>query len=173
MRLLADIGGTRRCWVFLIAIFVFSTTLSVAAQEDSKKAAEQANPAQTDAQTAPGANAKSSGSDSDMRFGVGDLMEVSVYGVPELTTKARISSSGDIYFPLIDYVHVEGLTPEQAQGVIEKRLADGGFVNNPHVQIFVNEYASQSVTVLGEVTRPGPYSILGERRLYDVISSAG
>jgi polysaccharide export outer membrane protein len=108
-----------------------------------------------------------------MRFGVGDLLEVSVYGVPELTTKARISSSGDMYLPLIDYVHVEGLTPEEAQQLIEKRLADGGYVKNPHVQIFVYENASQSVTVLGEVARPGPYTIIGQRRLYDVISAAG
>ena len=108
-----------------------------------------------------------------MRFGVGDLVEVSVYGVPELSTKARISSSGDIYFPLIDYVHIEDLTPEQAQGVIEKRLADGGFVKNPHVQIFVDDYASQSITILGEVSKPGPYQVVGERRLYDVISAAG
>jgi polysaccharide export outer membrane protein len=108
-----------------------------------------------------------------MHFGVGDLLEVSVYGVPELTTKARIGSSGDVYLPLIDYVHVEGLTPEEAQQLIEKRLADGGYVKNPHVQIFVAENASQSVTVLGEVARPGPYAMIGARRLYDVISAAG
>src|SRR5947209_5354482 len=109
----------------------------------------------------------------DMRFGVGDLLEVSVYGIPELSTKARISSSGDIYLPLIDYVHIEGLTSQEAQAIIEKRLADGGYVNNPHVQIFVADYSSQAVTILGEVARPGPYPILGERRLYDLFSAAG
>ena len=65
-----------------------------------------------------------------VKLGPGDLMEVNVYNVPELTSKARVSLSGDIYLPLIDYVHVDGLTQEEAQGLIEKRLADGGFVRD-------------------------------------------
>ena len=81
-----------------------------------------------------------------MKLGVGDLVEVTVYGVPELSTKARIGSNGDLYLPLIDYVHVADLTLEEAQKVVEKRLSDGGFVNNPHVSLLVDEYASQGVT---------------------------
>lgn len=108
-----------------------------------------------------------------MTLGVSDLIEVSVYNVPELTSKVRISSSGDIYLPLIDYVHVEGLTQEEAQSLIEKRLADGGFVRNPHVTIFVNEFNSQGVTLIGEVARPGVYSNLGGHKLYEVVSQAG
>lgn len=158
----------------LVAGFALSGDAVMLRAQDSKATSSQSSePAQSNSPKSevPPA-AKESGSD-DMRFGVGDLLEVSVYNVPELSTKARISSSGDVYLPLIDYVHVEGLTPQEAQGIIEKRLADGGFVNNPHVQIFVTEYASQAVTILGEVAKPGPYPILGERRLYDVISAAG
>lgn len=106
-------------------------------------------------------------------LGPGDLIEIAVYGVPELATKTRISNSGDVYLPLIDYVHVADLNISEAQALIEKRLSDGGFVRNPHVTIFVNESASQGATVLGEVMRPGVYPVLGERRLYDVISAAG
>jgi polysaccharide export outer membrane protein len=101
------------------------------------------------------------------------LIELSVYGVPELSIKARIGNNGDIYLPLVEYVHVDGLTQEEAQELIEKRLADGGFVNNPHVTLFVDDYSSQAVSVLGQVARPGPYQVLGERRLYDLISAAG
>ena len=50
------------------------------------------------------------------KLGPGDLIEVNVYNVPELTTKARVSNSGDIYLPLIDYVHVEGLTLGRSAG---------------------------------------------------------
>ena len=110
---------------------------------------------------------------SSIRLGPGDLVEVSVYGVPELATRARISNDGDLYLPLIDYVHVADLSLEEAQKLIEKRLDDGGFVRNPHVTIFVNDYASQGVTVLGEVAKPGIYPILGERRLFDLFSAAG
>lgn len=106
-------------------------------------------------------------------LGAGDLIEVSVYNVPELASKVRISNSGDVYLPLIDYVHVEGLTQEEAQTLIEKRLADGGFVRNPHVTIFVDEFTSQGVTILGEVGRPGIYPDIGDHKLYQVISQAG
>ncbi len=113
------------------------------------------------------------GQESAIKLGSGDLVEVSVYNVPELTTKARISNDGDLYLPLIDYVHVSDLSLEEAQKVIEKRLDDGGFVRNPHVTIFVNDYASQGITLLGEVGRPGIYPVLGDRRLFDLFSAAG
>ncbi len=108
-----------------------------------------------------------------VKFGAGDLVQVSVYNVPELATRARVSNSGDIYLPLIDYVHIEGLTQEEAQALIEKRLADGGFVRNPHVTIFVEDATSQGVTVMGDVARPGIYPDIADHRLYTVISEAG
>ncbi|PYX07621.1 MAG: polysaccharide export protein [Acidobacteria bacterium] len=111
--------------------------------------------------------------DSTLRLGIGDLLEFSVYNVPELSTKTRVGNNGDIYLPLIDYVHVAGLTTEEAQGIVEKRLSDGGFLNNPHVTLFIDEYASQGASVLGEVGHPGVYPVLGDRRLFDLISAAG
>jgi len=107
------------------------------------------------------------------RLGAGDLIEFSVYGVPDLNTKARIGNNGDVYLPLIDYVHVGDLTVDEAQDIIQKRLEDGGFVRNPHVNIFVSESASQSVNMMGEVGHPGPYPVIGQRRLFDMISAAG
>lgn len=110
---------------------------------------------------------------SNVKLGVGDLLEISVFGVPDLSTKARVSSSGDVYLPLIDYVHVGDLTTDEAQNVIQKRLEDGGFVRNPHVTIFVNESASQAIMMVGEVAHPGPYPAIGERHLFDLLSMAG
>jgi polysaccharide biosynthesis/export protein len=110
---------------------------------------------------------------SDVRLGVGDLIEVNVFGVPDLSTKTRITNSGDVYFPLIDHVHIADLTTDEAEEMIQKRLEDGGFVRGPHVSIFVDESASQAVTVVGEVLRPGPYPAIGDRRLFDLISAAG
>src|ERR1017187_7736399 len=111
--------------------------------------------------------------DSNVKLGIGDLIEISIYGVPDLSTKTRISGSGDIYLPLIDYVHVADLTTDEAQKLIQKRLEDGGFVRGPHVSIFVNESASQAITMVGEINRPGAYPAVGERRLFDLISAAG
>jgi polysaccharide export outer membrane protein len=110
---------------------------------------------------------------SSAKLGIGDLIEVVVFGVPDLSTKTRISGSGDVYLPLIDYVHIADMTTDEAQGLIQKRLEAGGFVRGPHVSIFVDESASQSVTVIGEVNRPGPYPATGDRRLFDLISTAG
>ncbi|MGA2903198.1 MAG: polysaccharide biosynthesis/export family protein [Candidatus Korobacteraceae bacterium] len=104
-------------------------------------------------------------------LGVGDLVEMTVYNVPELTIKTRISSSGDMYCPLIGYMRVAGQTTEEAQAAIEKRLSE--FVKSPHVSLFVSEYASQGVSVLGEVMRPGVYPVLGQQHLFDLLSAAG
>ena len=108
---------------------------------------------------------------TSLRLGIGDLLEMSVYGVPDLATKTRISSTGEIYCPLIGYTHVAGLTAEEAQKLIEGRLAD--FVKNPHVTLFVTEYASEGASVLGAVARPGVYPVLGQQHLFDLISAAG
>jgi polysaccharide export outer membrane protein len=108
-----------------------------------------------------------------VKLGPGDLIEIGVYNVPELATKARVSGSGDVYLPLIDYVHIDGLTLEEAQALIEKRLEDGGFVRSPHVTIFVDDATSQGITLLGEVSRPGIYPEAADHKLYAIISEAG
>jgi polysaccharide biosynthesis/export protein len=110
---------------------------------------------------------------SNVKLGPGDLIEITVFGVPDLSAKMRVSGSGDIYLPLVDYVHVADLTTDEAQDLIQKRLDDGGFVRSPHVAIFVDESASQAITMVGEVARPGSYPAIGERRLFDLISAAG
>jgi polysaccharide export outer membrane protein len=108
-----------------------------------------------------------------LTIGPGDMIEVNVFNVPELTSKVRISNTGEVYLPLIDYVHVGGLTTDEAQAVIQKRLEDGGFVRNPHVTVFVDEASSQAVTVIGEVARPGIYPDAIDHKLYEVVSEAG
>jgi polysaccharide biosynthesis/export protein len=111
--------------------------------------------------------------DPALRLGTGDLLHVTVYNVPELETRARVDNNGSVYLPLVDYVHIAGLTSEEAQAIIEKRLESGGFVKDPHVSVFVDQFASQGASVMGEVTRPGVYPVMGEQRLFDLISAAG
>lgn len=142
-------------------------------QTTQPAAAAESSPVQNSSPQNSSLQNSSLHSSSLQRVGAGDLLEVGVYNVPELTTKARVGGSGDVYLPLIDYVHVGDLTLEEAQVVIEKRLESGGFVRNPHVTIFIDESASQGVTVIGEVSKPGIYPDLGDRKLYDLISAAG
>src|ERR1700733_26762 len=128
MRIFSSVQG--------IAAFALACSLVVAAQEHPaqtpEKPASRAEPAikptlttQTQPVAAP-ANSPDAEPDTTLRLGAGDLIEVSVYNVPELTSKARVSNNGDVYLPLVGYVHVEGLTTDEAQGVIEKKLSDGG-----------------------------------------------
>jgi polysaccharide biosynthesis/export protein len=107
------------------------------------------------------------------RLTAGDMIEVTVYNVPDLSTKTRIGGSGDAYLPLINYVHLAGLTAEEAQTFIQNRLSEGGFVKDPHVSVFVDHYASGGASILGEVVRPGIYPVSGQERLFDLISVAG
>jgi polysaccharide biosynthesis/export protein len=145
-----------------------------AAQPISQAATSASGQASTTTPSITPETAKDSPDQSALvKLGAGDLIEVSVYNVPELTTKERVSNSGDVYLPLIDYVHVDGLTQEEAQTLIEKRLSDGGFVRSPHVTIFVDEAASQGVTIIGEVGKPGIYPDVSDHKLYEVISEAG
>jgi len=110
---------------------------------------------------------------TDIKIGIGDLIAIKVYGVTEMSDEVRVNGSGDISLALLGNVHVEGLTSEQIERTLEKRLVDGGFVNDPHVSIFVKEYVTQGVSMMGEVTKPGIYPMIGARRLFDAISIAG
>lgn len=177
--------------IFALAIFLTFSGMALGQQptatspvEHSTPAAEPvARPTSQAAQSASGTQSVAGKADdaakpdddhtSGVKLGVGDLIEVGVYNVPELASKVRVSNAGDIYLPLIDYVHVDGLTQEEAQALIEKRLSDGGFVRNPHVTIFVDEANSQGVTILGEVMKPGIYPDAADRKLYDILSQAG
>ena len=185
-------SGTPRftCINRLLLVVLASFGLAVAAQAQQPVPEVQSVPTTAPANTQPfpsaalpaanpSATADSAAATKDSanlqvsQLGAGDLIELQVYNVPELATRARISLSGDVYLPLIDYVHIGGLTLEEAQALVEKRLQDGGFVRNPHVTIFVNEANSQGITILGDVGKPGVYPDPASRRLYTVISEAG
>jgi polysaccharide export outer membrane protein len=108
-----------------------------------------------------------------VRIGPGDELDITVFGLPELSQHVRVGSSGDISLPLVGTLHFAGLTSEEAQTLLEKLLADGHFVNNPHVSVYVKEYTTEGISLIGEVSRPGVYPALGAHRLLDLIQSAG
>jgi polysaccharide biosynthesis/export protein len=156
--------------------------LTVGAANSSAQARSQQTPVAPAAATAtptvqpiaPSSGAKTTAENSEMTIGDGDLLEVSVYGAPDFEKKeVRVSGTGDIVLPMIGREHVQGLTVQQAQELVAKKLADGEFYNNPQVSIFIKEYIGEGVSVLGEVQKPGVYPLLGQHRLFDAISMAG
>src|SRR5258708_6995835 len=124
------------------------------------------------AETTPAAT-RSTSSPPDLLIGAGDLLEVSLYGMPDFKTDVRVNSGGEISLPMLGTVAVSGLSVEKAETLIEHKLSEKGLFNDPHVTVFEKEYATQGISVLGEVQKPGIYPLLGSRKLFDAISIAG
>lgn len=103
----------------------------------------------------------------------GDLLDVRVFDTPDLSGKLRVDQAGDITLPVGGEVKVQGLTAEQAQSAIEERFRQRKILHDPHVEVFVLEYATQGVTVAGEVKLPGVYPWSGKRTVLDFVSLAG
>jgi len=106
-------------------------------------------------------------------IGPGDEMDITVYGVPDLSRHTRVTSDGKIDMPLLGYCPIAGMTVEDAQALLEKRLVEGNFLKNPHVTIEVKEFTNQAVSVIGAVSKPGLYPVHGSRTLLDVLLMAG
>ena len=107
-------------------------------------------------------------------IGPGDLLHVQVFDTPELEQKsARVTDAGELPLLLGGNVKVDHLTPAEAARSIEKALVDGHFLLRPQVTVTVEEYATQKVSVLGEVKTPGAYAISTPRSVLDVLTLAG
>ena len=110
---------------------------------------------------------------ADLPLGTADVMKITVYNNPDLTTEARVSEAGFVTFPLLGQVAVAGLAPAAAQKKIAALLESGGFVKKPQVNILVTLIQSQQVSVLGLVNRPGRFPIDASRSVLDVLALAG
>jgi len=107
-------------------------------------------------------------------LGMGDMVRVTVFRNPELTTEAKVSERGTILFPMIGEVPVSGLTPSQAGQRIADKLRTGKYVVNPEVTVSMMQVNSRQVSVLGNVVKPGRYPIDSTSvRVTDFIASAG
>ncbi len=109
----------------------------------------------------------------DYLLGPGDVVRITVYDHPDLTTDARIAEAGNIQYPLLGDVNVRGRTAAEAAEQIGKLLDSGGFVKQPQVSIMVSQYRSQQISLLGYVSRPGKYPIEQASTLIDLIALAG
>ena len=107
------------------------------------------------------------------RLGPGYLLQMEVYDTPEMDATLRVDSTGNVSVPLVGPVHVEGLTLLEAQQAIEQALKTGEILKVPQVTLNVLQFASGSVTVLGEVQAPGRVPMLAPRTLGEVLAAAG
>jgi len=106
-------------------------------------------------------------------LGPGDVVRINVYGHPDLTTEARITHDGKITFPLVGEVALAGLDTGGAETRLAKLLDDGKFVVKPQVNVLVQQYRSQQVSVLGQVNKPGKIALDTISSLTDLLALAG
>ena len=104
--------------------------------------------------------------------GEGDVLLIKVYENEDLTTVVRVTANDTIRVPLLGEVDVSRLTVSQIAVKLEKLFADGYLVN-PQVDVFVNEYRSKKAVILGQIRAPGIYELRGRTTLLELISKAG
>lgn len=107
-------------------------------------------------------------------LGPGDLVRITVYGNPDLSNETRVTQEGKLTFPLLGEVPVGGSSIAQSEKKIATMLAEGGFLKNAQVNIVVMQFASQQISVLGNVLKPGRYPL--EQRtssLVEMLAVAG
>lgn len=110
---------------------------------------------------------------TDFGIGPGDVLEISVADVPELTHRTeRISPQGTIELPLAGSIQVGGLTEPQLHAVLTSAFSK--YINDPEVDVFVQSYSSRQVAVVGMVNKPGLYTLNRRNEtILDLIGQAG
>jgi polysaccharide export outer membrane protein len=108
-----------------------------------------------------------------VQLGPGDMVQILVYGLPDLGETVYVGDDGTLPVALAGNVAVAGLSPGDAAKRIEDALRNGKFVNDPHVTVTVSQSRSQRVSVLGEVGSPGRYAIDARTSIFDLLAQAG
>lgn len=109
----------------------------------------------------------------DYVLGAGDLIRIGVFGYPDMTADVRVDDSGSIRYALVGTLGVAGRSTREVETAIAQRLSNGGFIRDAQVSVLITEYLSRKVAVIGEVTRPGQYSLTQRSRVLDLVAEAG
>ena len=106
-------------------------------------------------------------------IGRGDVVHVQVLDTPELDQHPRVTDAGEVPLLGVGSLKVEGLTPAEAASSIKSRLIAAHYMNHPEVSVTIEQFATQMVSVLGQVKTPGAYSISTARSVLNVVALAG
>ncbi|MBL8446416.1 MAG: polysaccharide export protein EpsE [Zoogloeaceae bacterium] len=107
-------------------------------------------------------------------LGSGDVIRITIFQNPDLTTEVRVSENGQITFPLLGPLTLGGLSVAGAERSIAQGLKRGGFVLDPQVVVLPIQMRGNQVSVLGQFNRPGRYPMETlPVRVADMIALAG
>jgi polysaccharide export outer membrane protein len=106
-------------------------------------------------------------------IGPGDQIHVQVYDTPEMDQQPRVTDQGNVPLAFLGNVHVGGLTPSSAATAIEHALEAKQIMPHPQVMVNIEQFATQDVSVIGEVKTPGTFAIRTPRNIVDVLALAG
>ncbi len=109
----------------------------------------------------------------DTTLGPGDIFNVRVFNEESLSNKYQVASDGTIDYPLIGNIKVEGLSPQKITILIADKLMEGKFLKNPQVSVFVDEYKSKQIHILGQVKSPGTFPYQQKMTVLQAVTLAG
>jgi polysaccharide biosynthesis/export protein len=111
--------------------------------------------------------------DESLVIGPGDRLHIEVYDTPQFDQHPRVDDAGNVPVLFVGSVAVGGETPEQAAVTVSKRLMSEQVMRHPQVSVTIEQYATQNVSVIGQVNKPGSYPIETPRSIFAVLSLAG
>jgi polysaccharide export outer membrane protein len=106
------------------------------------------------------------------RIGPLDVLDVSVFKVPDLSKTVQVGDDGNINYPLIGEILAAGRTTHELERDLAKWLGDK-YLHSPQITVLVREYNSQRITVEGSVKNSGVYAMKGRTSLVQAIAMAG
>jgi polysaccharide biosynthesis/export protein len=123
--------------------------------------------------SAPAATDGASSAPVDYAISPDDLLDISVFDVPEMSHSYRVRPGGSITLALLpDPIQAAGLTPDQLAAAIRDRLKSADLVSDPRVTVDVRESRMHSIAVTGAVKKPQLYPVFGKTTLLDVLAQA-
>ncbi len=123
------------------------------------------------ARPAPATNGEANAAVADYRLVPGDKLRVEVYKDPQISQTLQIRPDGKITLPLVGDVAAAGRTPVALRDAITTSLKE--YITNPVVTVIVVEFEPQSISVMGEVERPGPVPLKGKLSVLEALAVAG
>jgi len=108
----------------------------------------------------------------EYRIGAKDVLEITIVELPEMNQTVRVSEDGSVTLPLVGKVMIDGLTKEEVEKKLAALLLEQNYVRNARVTVFIKEYQSKRVALIGAVNKPGMYELVGRMTLLQLISQA-